>query len=305
MKKNSIIMLLAAASLLVAGCAPAAKTSANTQANTSSKAPAKASTTLETTPQFPAVSQQGKVAIVAHRGFWNCEAGGKSENSIASLKAAQDAGVWGSECDVHITADDVVIVNHDGSIGGKDIASHKFSDFANDLLPNGEHRPTIDEYLTQAAKCPSTKLIIELKPQRTEAREDALVGKVIAALKAHGMYDPQKVLFISFSQHICEKVAAEHPKFVNQFLSSNFVKNETPKAYAKKGINGVDYHYKMFAINPDYVTTAHELGMSVNAWTVDKEADIKDMIKLGVDAITSNEPLRVRELLGDKEYKNE
>ncbi|MBQ1683432.1 MAG: hypothetical protein II071_04055, partial [Bacteroidales bacterium] len=61
-------------------------------------------------PAFPSVDQGGRIAIVAHRGFWNSEAGGFSENSIASLKAAQDAGLWGSECDVHLTADDVVIV---------------------------------------------------------------------------------------------------------------------------------------------------------------------------------------------------
>ena len=33
-----------------------------------------------------------QVAIVAHRGYWACEAGGNSHNSIASLKAAQDLG---------------------------------------------------------------------------------------------------------------------------------------------------------------------------------------------------------------------
>ena len=35
--------------------------------------------------------------IVAHRGFWNCEEAGYAKNSIASLKCAQQADVWGSE----------------------------------------------------------------------------------------------------------------------------------------------------------------------------------------------------------------
>ena len=65
---------------------------------------------------FPELKQKGKTAVVAHRGFWKCEAAGFSENSIASLKAAQDNGCWGSECDVHITADDIVIVNHNNDI---------------------------------------------------------------------------------------------------------------------------------------------------------------------------------------------
>ncbi len=41
--------------------------------------------------------------------------------------------------------------------------------------------------------------------------------------------------------------------------------------------------------------------MSINCWTVNKEKDIQDMIDLGVDCITTNEPLLVREKLGKRE----
>lgn len=252
---------------------------------------------------FPIIDQQGKVAIVAHRGFWNSEQGGFSENSIASLKAAQDAGLWGSECDIHITADDVVIVNHNPDIDGKKIATHKFADFANDLLPNGERRPTFDEYLDQVAKCSTTKLIIELKKQPSEDREDLLVAKTIAALKVHKLYDPNKVLFISFSKYMCDVIARLCPEFINQFLSMDFLGDQDPDIYGPQGINGVDYHYKMFDAHPEWVKHAHDRGMSVNAWTVNKEKDIRKMIEVGVDAITTNEPLLVREILGEKEYK--
>lgn len=274
-----------AAAISAAACGSAAKPSA------------------ETTAQFPSLSQGGKVAIVAHRGFWKSEQGGMSENSIASLKAAQDAGLWGSECDIHLTADGVVIVNHNADIEGKQISTHRFADFEGDLLPNGERRPSLDEYLEQARKCETTKLVIEFKKQPTEAIEDALVEKTVISLKSHRMFDPERVLFISFSKHICLKLAAEYPQFVNQFLSSDPVGNQNPEQYAASGINGVDYHYKMFKAHPDWIEKAHACGMSTNAWTVNKESDIRAMIDAGIDAITSNEPLLVRELLGDKEYK--
>ena len=257
-----------------------------------------------TTSSFPSIDQGGKIAIVAHRGFWKSEQGGMSENSIASLKAAQDAGLWGSECDIHLTADGVVIVNHNNDIAGKLIREHKFSDFAEDLLPNGERRPSIDEYLNQTAKCKTTKLVIEFKKQGSDEREDQLIDKTIAAMKAHHLYNPERVLFISFSKHICERLAKEQPQFINQFLSSDPTGiKENPLNYYALGINGIDYHYKMFKAHPDWVNVAHEKGMSVNVWTVNKEEDIKAMIDLGVDAITTNEPLLVRELLGAKEYK--
>ena len=42
---------------------------------------------------------------------------------------------------------------------------------------------------------------------------------------------------------------------------------------------------------------AHDLGMSVNAWTVDKAEDIRAMKDLGVDQITTNDPILTREIL--------
>lgn len=252
---------------------------------------------------FPSIDQGGKTAIVAHRGFWKSAQGGMSENSIASLKAAQDAGLWGSECDIHLTADGKVIVNHNKDINGKKISEHNFADFAGDLLPNGERRPSLDEYLDQAAKCKTTKLIIELKKQPTQEIETKLVDETIKALKAHKLYTPDRVLFISFSEYMCKLIASDHPQFTNQFLTSDKVKDMSPSKYSALKINGIDYETGLFKLHPDWVDAAHKLGMSVNVWTVNEAADIKRMIELGVDAITTNEPLRVRELLGEKEYK--
>ena len=65
-----------------------------------------------------------QVAIVAHRGYWACEAGGNSHNSIASLKAAQDLGVWGSEFDVNMTKDGELMVFHDDAVNGMKFAEH-------------------------------------------------------------------------------------------------------------------------------------------------------------------------------------
>ena len=63
-----------------------------------------------------AASCSPKVAITAHRGFWNCEEAGYAENSIKSLELAQANNLWGSEFDVHMTSDLVLVVNHDAHI---------------------------------------------------------------------------------------------------------------------------------------------------------------------------------------------
>lgn len=248
-----------------------------------------------------ASAQEDQTAVIAHRGFWKSEAGGMSQNSIASLGAAQENGFYGSECDIHLTADGVVIVNHDGKIEGKKIAKHAFADFDQDLLPNGEKRPTFDEYLTRAEGSEKTKLIVEFKKQGSAEKEDELVAKALEMIKAHGLYSPDRVAFISFSKHVCLRIAELCPEFTNQYLSGGI----SPKKLKALGINGLDYSKGCLKRHPRWIRQARELGLSTNVWTVNKLSEAEYFIAKGIGAITTNEPLMVRELLGDSELKNE
>lgn len=247
---------------------------------------------------FPADRQGGKIAIVAHRGFWDCEAAGYTQNSIASLKCAQDNNLWGSEFDVHVTSDDQVIVNHDNNIQGVLIWDNPLSTFKAMTLKNGEKPSTLDEYLTQGEKS-KTMLVLELKRQKNNERADVLFEKSIELLKAHNLFTPSRVVFISFDKYLCDRLAKEYPEFVNQYLSGDIA----PSKLAAQGINGIDYEQKVFKLFPGYVEVAHNLGMSVNAWTVNKAETMKELFDLGINQLTTNDPLLARELLGKKELK--
>ena len=142
-------------------------------------------------------------------------------------------------------------------------------------------------------------LVCELKIQKDEEREDLMLAKTIECLKAHGLYSPDKVMFISFSLHLCKEIARIAPEFTNQYLNGKI----SPAELKAMGINGLDYQIKQFQAHPEWVKEAHDLGMSVNVWTVNDEETIKEMIDLGVDCITTNEPYLVRQLLGNKEIK--
>lgn len=274
------ITVAAAAMLLAASCGNVNKTS---------NLPA----------QNPAEEQNGKIAVVAHRGFWKCDAAGNSENSIASLREAQNNGFWGSEFDVQLTSDDVLIVNHDDSIDGVLIWDNPYSAFSAHRLPNGEKVSTLDEYLTQGEKSKKTKLILEFKEQKNEERENLMVEKTFDMLKAHKLYDPKRVVFISFSLNVCKKVAAEAPEFVNQYLNGDL----TPAELKKFNINGIDYAKKVMSQHPEYMEACKSNDLSTNVWTVNSEKEISQFIEMGVGAITTNEPLLVRKMLGDREFK--
>ena len=244
-----------------------------------------------------AAAQDGKVAIAAHRGFWQAESAQEAQNSIAALKESIDNQFWGSELDVHLTTDNVIVVNHDNSIQGIEIKSNPYSALADVRLKNGESVPTLEEYLKVAKKGKKTMIVLEIKDQKDHDRNIALTNLAIQALRDKKLYKPSRTMFISFASDVCEYLAKEAPEFTNQYLNGD----KTPAELKQLGINGLDYQYKKLQKHPEWVAEAHALGMSVNVWTVDKEEVMKEMIELGVDCITTNKPLVLRGILGQME----
>ena len=239
------------------------------------------------------VFAQKQCGIVAHRGFWNCEEAGYAKNSVAALRCAQEQGFWGSEFDVNMTSDGVLIVYHDSDVNGKKIEKHPYSEFAEFRIANGEVIPTIDMYLEQGKKYPETMLVYELKPHSCDEVEDRFVELTIEKLKEHDLLDPERVMFISFSLHICEVLAEKLPEFTVQFLGSS----KNPNKLSRLGINGIDFHHDVYSIHKNWYKKARRNNMSVNAWTVNKEKDMEKMIQMGVDMLTTDSPLEARGLM--------
>jgi glycerophosphoryl diester phosphodiesterase len=162
----------------------------------------------------------------------------------------------------------------------------------------------------QATRSRECLPVLELKPQTTVEREDELVEKCLQALKpaaprnvppeyasfARRSSEPTKVVFISFSKHICEELAKKAPGYTVQYLNGDL----SPAQLHAAGINGIDYHYSVFYQHPEWVKEAHDLGMSVNVWTVDDPKDIRAMRDLGVDQITTDKPALAREILWER-----
>ena len=245
------------------------------------------------------VAMTQKTAIVAHRGYWNCEEAGYARNSIAALECAQKAGFAYSEFDVNMTSDGILLVVHDGVIGGKRIEDCPYSEFKDITLENGEKIPLLDDYLAQAKLYPGTKLVLELKEHSTPETEDKAVTATIKKLREYKLDSPDKVIFISFSINICKRFAEFMPGFTVQYLGEGY----TPAQLHGMGITGIDADYNLLKEHPETVRQAKQLRMSVNCWTVNTSEEMQEMIKLGVGFITTDYPMEARKILGDKELR--
>ena len=227
--------------------------------------------------------------VIAHRGHWNCE--GSAQNSIASLQKAQEVGIYGSECDIYLTADGVVVLNHDRTHGSMIVEETTYKQLKKLKLQNGEVLPTFKSYLKQGLKDPNTKLIVEIKSHKDTTNEDRCVKEVVKMVKKYKM--ESQVEYISFSKRACKNLINLSPATPVAYLGSDVA----PKELKTLGFSGVDFSDATFNKHPEWIAEAKACGLTINVWTIDNKADMQRFIDQKVDYITTNDPILLKGLL--------
>ncbi len=224
-----------------------------------------------------------KNEVVAHRGAWKKQ--GLPENSIAALQEAIRLGCTGSEFDVWMTADDSLVVNHDPEFFGKMIEETTFADLQNDQLSNGEVIPTVEAYLREGMRQKNTRLVLEIKPSKiSKERGLAVAEKVMATVQK--LNAAPWMMYISFDYDIVKKILAIAPEAEVAYLNGDIA----PAKLKEDGVNGLDYHFSVFRKNPDWIQSAKDNKVALNAWTVNDTTTIDWLLGEGFDYITTNEP---------------
>ena len=237
------------------------------------------------------VEAQVKTQVIAHRGYWKTE--GSAQNSLASIRKAAEAGVYGSEFDVHLTADGKLVVFHDDEVNGLKIQDSNFSDLSAVTLANGEKIPTLEQYLDEAKKWKDIELIFELKSHATPEREDEAVRRSVEMIEQQGL--ASRTTYIAFSLHAAEAFHRCASDAEVYYLNGDL----TPEELKSRGLSGLDYHFKAIQEHPDWVKEAHELGLKVNVWTVNDRAVMQEMKNLGVDYLTTDLPEEALEVIAE------
>jgi glycerophosphoryl diester phosphodiesterase len=220
--------------------------------------------------------------VIAHRGAWKKKA--LPENSIASLKEAIRLGCSGSEFDVHMTSDSVLVINHDPEFFGLSIAASTYGQLLEKKHVNGESIPTLEAYLKVGVKQKHTRLILELKPSKISKERDLQMTEkaisMVKKLKAEAWVD-----YISFSYDMLKYTKTRQPQANVAYLNGD-ASLETLKT---DGFAGADYHFSVYQ-KGEWFAKAKALGLTINAWTVNTVADINWLLDNNADFITTNEP---------------
>lgn len=226
--------------------------------------------------------------IVAHRGYWH--APGSAQNSIRSLVKADSIGADGTEFDVWMCNDGVVVLNHDGVINGLSVQNSPSDLICKQKLENGENVPTLEDFLKEAKKL-KVDLVLEIKCHETPEKENKCIDECLRLLKKYGL--TKRTYFISFSQNVCQQLSKKTDRPI-QFL---WGQKWTPEEARQNGCTGCDYSYDVWKQNPDYMDRCRKLGLDINIWTLGTERGIIESINNGVDFMTTDTPELAQELV--------
>ena len=238
--------------------------------------------------------------IWAHRGASHYA----PENTLAAFKLAAEMNADGVELDVHLSRDGEIMVGHDESIDRCSNGRGKIADMTCAELKSydysynfpqykGETMPTLRE-VYELLKPTGLTVNVELKTDQNEY--PGIEQKCIDLAEEMGMTD--RVLYSSFNPMSLERVHNINPAIPPP---PQYDGVRPAIEYFARNMFWVAVHPEFIDMyRPNAVEHMQAMGFRVNVWTVNDKNDIAKVIDLGVDAIITNRPDTVRDVLENR-----
>ncbi|MEZ4287672.1 MAG: glycerophosphodiester phosphodiesterase [Polyangiales bacterium] len=254
---------------------------------------------------------------IAHRGG----RGRAPEHTMVAYEKALVEGADVLELDIHSTSDGVLIVSHDATIDRttdgtgciNDMtyaelsafdAGYRFTDDSGETFPYrgmGITVPKLEEVLDAF---PDVPFVIEIKqPSVNECTEaPSIVEPFVDMLRHKEMID--QVIGAGFSDPVVQQLRAYAPEMktslaTGEVIEFAFLEAESEASYVPPGrflqvptnFLGID------VLTEDFLARARRFDMKVQVWTINNVEEMQQLIDLGVDAIMTDYPNRLSELL--------
>lgn len=213
---------------------------------------------------------------IGHRGARAYE----PENTIRSFKKALEIGVDAIEFDVRKTRDNELVVIHDADVSrttnGKGlVADLTLRELKELITQKGDEIPKLDEALDFLDN--KVKILIELK-------EEDLEAKVYSEIAAKDM--TENVIVTSFLEEPLRRIKQLDKKIETGLIYSTH-KNPIKAALELKANYLLPLYRFTHTAN---VQRAHENGLKVIVWTINKPEEVEEYIRKGVDGIATDKP---------------
>ncbi|MGX4677657.1 glycerophosphodiester phosphodiesterase [SAR92 clade bacterium H246] len=252
--------------------------------------------------------QSDSFNVIAHGNGRALLPGNTLEAGVNALSVGADI----LEMDIHLTADNHLVVRHDdiidtttngtgaiaemslAQIQQYDVGFHKI-DYPGLVAPSGIMVPTLESIFQ---KMPSSYYIIELKPEETDPAD-----QLCLLIKQYGLQD--QVLVGSFYTSVLEyfrDTCSEVPTSLGQSEVIVMVAMSAlglGHLYSPAG-SSVQLPLTYFGIKiltPAILVAAHQMNLRVDIWTVNDTTIMRDLIDMGVDGVITDRPDLLRQLV--------
>lgn len=232
-------------------------------------------------------------ATIGHQG---CD-GLRPGNTLGAFRHALALGADAVECDVHRTRDGRLAVIHDARVdrttnGRGAVAELAMAELRALDAGGGEPVPELVDVVTLIAAS-GAGLVVELKAPGT-------VAPALEAVRRHDLLS--RTTFISFRLELLADLRGAEPSArLGALFGSDAAADPEPSLVARAGEVGadlIDLHFA--AATPALLAAARQAGLRLWVWTPDEEDDLRRMVAMGVDGITTNRPDRLVSLLGPR-----
>jgi glycerophosphoryl diester phosphodiesterase len=242
----------------------------------------------------------GGTWVIAHRGF----SGRAPENTLVAVREAIAIGAHMAEIDVTLSADEHIVVIHDetldrttngrGLVSEFTLAELKKLDAGSWFSPQfaGEPIPTLDEILSETQG--RILLNVEIK---SEAVDRGVTAKVVDAIRARGMVD--EVVVSSFSPTALEQMREVAPEILTAVLYNIKLQRGMDPIDIVSGVGASGFNIRRNRLSKKMLRRCHAHEIPVAIYTVDKPRRMRKFIARGVDAIFTNHPDRMLEIVGE------
>jgi len=222
--------------------------------------------------------------VLAHRGAARVA----PENTVEAFVAASALGADGVELDVHRTADGALVVHHDADARGVGVLAERTEAQIRAARPE---IPTLEEALEA---CAGMLVNIEVKNLPGDADYDPgerVAGAVVELLVRRGRRDD--VLVSSFNLDTIDRFRRVPDAAPTALLTlRGFDALRAVILAADRGHAAL--HPNVWGLTGPVaaaaVAKAHERGLALNVWTVNRGATVRRLGGAGVDAVVTDVP---------------
>lgn len=237
----------------------------------------------------------GRPLVLGHRGASIAE----TENTMEAFSVAREVGADGVELDVRLCATGEVVVFHDQTLSrlagrGERVASMPWCHLREVTIGRDRRIPTLERVLTTFAA--STFVVnVEIKSDRT-GRAGPLVDRVLDCIAR--CQAVESVVLSSFDPLVLGRVHRKAPRLATGFLFHRDAPLAVAHAWRVPPFQPTALHPQHALITSARMLDWARRGLAVLAWTVDDLGEVRRLTDLGVHAIITNDPARVRPSFG-------